>query len=157
MNVFVQREPPRPPCAPFPAPVCMSRSLQRSQFSTASPDIDEKAIRDPDPRKMCAEIARAKAEALVGRLDRPGLLITSDQVGIYACIFFVERLFPFSFLLSSVVSVYFPLLKCLGVSCDHGLYLAIIHVLTTTKLLLLLLSLLPVAEGSGGASLDAHV
>ncbi|CAN0297862.1 unnamed protein product, partial [Laminaria digitata] len=50
------------------------------QFSTASPDIDEKAIRDPDPRKMCAEIARAKAEALVGRLDKPGLLITSDQV-----------------------------------------------------------------------------
>lgn len=95
MSVFVQREPPRPPSAPFPAPVCMSRSLQRSQFSTASPDIDEKAIRDPDPRKMCAEIARAKAEALVGRLDRPGLLITSDQVGIYTCIFFVERLCSF--------------------------------------------------------------
>lgn len=53
------------------------------QFSTASPDIDEKAIRDPDPRKMCAEIARAKAEALVGRLDRPGLLITSDQVCLF--------------------------------------------------------------------------
>lgn len=54
--------------------------VHHCQFSTASPDIDEKAIRDPDPRKMCAEIARAKARALVESLDKPGILITADQV-----------------------------------------------------------------------------
>lgn len=52
----------------------------RTKFSTVSPDIDEKAIRDPDPRKMCAMIARAKAEALTGRVDKPALLVTADQV-----------------------------------------------------------------------------
>lgn len=50
------------------------------QFSTASPDIDEKAIRDADPRKMCAAIARAKAHALASRLDKRAVLITADQV-----------------------------------------------------------------------------
>lgn len=50
------------------------------QFSTASPDIDEKAIRDPDPRKMCADIARAKARALLESLEKPGILVTADQV-----------------------------------------------------------------------------
>ncbi|CBN74646.1 conserved unknown protein [Ectocarpus siliculosus] len=53
------------------------------EFSTASPDVDEKAIRDPDPRKMCAEIARAKARALAERLDKPAVLITADQVCLF--------------------------------------------------------------------------
>lgn len=60
--------------------------MDHSQFSTASPDIDEKAIRDPDPRKMCAEISRAKARALVQSLDKPGILITADQVPLCASI-----------------------------------------------------------------------
>lgn len=86
---FLPGEPLRPPqFRPHPlVPALMLRPPARDQFSTASPDIDEKAIRDPDPRKMCAKIARAKAEALVGRLDGPGLLITSDQVSIfYFCV-----------------------------------------------------------------------
>lgn len=57
----------------------MSR-YSMEQFTIASPDIDEKAIRDPDPRRMCAMIARAKAEALMEHLDNHGVLITVDQV-----------------------------------------------------------------------------
>ncbi|CAM9495228.1 unnamed protein product, partial [Hapterophycus canaliculatus] len=51
-----------------------------SQFSTASPEIDEKAIRDADPREMCAAIARAKAAELAGRVDERAILVTADQV-----------------------------------------------------------------------------
>ncbi len=34
-------------------------------FTTMSPDIDEKAIRDADPHILTLKIARAKAEALL--------------------------------------------------------------------------------------------
>jgi septum formation protein len=58
-------------------------------FTTLSPDIDEKAIRHPDPRKMTLAIAKAKAEALKTKLNdtnvssHPTFLICSDQVIIY--------------------------------------------------------------------------
>jgi len=52
------------------------------QFSCLSPNIDEKSIRDSDPRKLTLKIARAKAEALLEKIESPSLLITSDQVVI---------------------------------------------------------------------------
>src|SRR5690348_16127972 len=70
------------------------------QFSCMSPDIDEKAIRHPDPKEMTLMIARAKGQALLSKvltsfrkkhnsiakfvedkqISEPTLLITSDQV-----------------------------------------------------------------------------
>jgi len=50
------------------------------KFTTLSPDIDEKAIRDPDPSILTRKIARAKADALLAKIDYPAILITSDQV-----------------------------------------------------------------------------
>ncbi|CAM9990838.1 unnamed protein product, partial [Scytosiphon promiscuus] len=81
---------PRPVPCPLPIVLGSSSSRRRAvmeelgwQFSTASPDIDEKAIRDADPRKMCAAIARAKARALAGRLDKHAVLVTADQVCLF--------------------------------------------------------------------------
>jgi MAF protein len=45
-----------------------------------SPDIDEKAIRDDDPRVMTVAIARAKADALMARVSEPSILVTCDEV-----------------------------------------------------------------------------
>eukprot|EP00752_Nemacystus_decipiens_P004725 g4308.t1 len=88
-GIKLQVQPCSPPCS-LPIVLGSSSSHRRAvmdqlgwQFSTASPDIDEKAIRDPDPRKMCAEIARAKAGALVESLEKPGILITADQVCLF--------------------------------------------------------------------------
>lgn len=54
-------------------------------YTCESPDIDEKAVRHPDPEQIPVEVAKAKAEALLARTDRakPGLLITGDQVVLY--------------------------------------------------------------------------
>ncbi|MDO8582154.1 MAG: Maf family protein [bacterium] len=49
-------------------------------FETMSPDIDEKAIRDVDPKALVLKLAHAKADALLPRILEPSLLITSDQV-----------------------------------------------------------------------------
>ncbi|KYQ90139.1 maf family protein [Tieghemostelium lacteum] len=57
-------------------------------FKTISPDIDEKAIRDADPKKLTLLISRAKAQALIDRVksefgDNGGegfILVCSDQV-----------------------------------------------------------------------------
>jgi len=49
-------------------------------FSTLSPDIDEKAIRHPNPYLLPTLVARAKADALVKRVNIPALIITADQV-----------------------------------------------------------------------------
>eukprot|EP01116_Phalansterium_solitarium_P009488 TRINITY_DN23653_c0_g1_i1.p1 TRINITY_DN23653_c0_g1~~TRINITY_DN23653_c0_g1_i1.p1 ORF type:complete len:192 (-),score=42.19 TRINITY_DN23653_c0_g1_i1:277-852(-) len=49
-------------------------------FSVLSPDIDEKAIRDPDPVQLTLKIARAKADELVSKVTEPAILICSDQV-----------------------------------------------------------------------------
>ncbi|MBI4599791.1 Maf family protein [Candidatus Uhrbacteria bacterium] len=49
-------------------------------FDAMSADIDEKAIRDPDPEKLVLLLAHAKADALIPRIKEPAFLITSDQV-----------------------------------------------------------------------------
>jgi septum formation protein len=49
------------------------------RFETMAADIDEKAIRDEDPRRLTLLLAHAKADALLPRI-RAGLLIASDQV-----------------------------------------------------------------------------
>lgn len=54
------------------------------EFEVMEPDIDEKAIRHPDTEQMVLAIARAKAKALLGRIEEPAILITSDQVTICA-------------------------------------------------------------------------
>lgn len=50
-------------------------------FETTSADIDEKAIRDPNPKQLVIKLAIAKADAICaqGNLDAD-LLITGDQV-----------------------------------------------------------------------------
>lgn len=50
------------------------------EFTTMSPDIDEKAIRHEDPQKLALAIANAKADALVKQVQEPMILITVDQV-----------------------------------------------------------------------------
>ena len=45
-----------------------------------SPGIDEKAIRCDDPEKLVLALAKAKAEAIVDKIDGPAILITADQV-----------------------------------------------------------------------------
>ena len=50
------------------------------EFGVMSADIDEKAIRLEDPKELVLALAKAKAEALKGRIAEPALLITSDQV-----------------------------------------------------------------------------
>lgn len=49
-------------------------------FSTLSPDIDEKKIRDSNPSRLVLSIAHAKADALLPQISEPAILITSDQV-----------------------------------------------------------------------------
>ena len=51
-------------------------------FEIISPDIDEKAIRHPDPRELTTAIATAKNEAVAKRVGEPAIIITSDQVVI---------------------------------------------------------------------------
>ncbi len=50
------------------------------EFEIMSPDVDEKSIRDPDPKELVLKIARAKAAALLPNIHEPAILITSDQV-----------------------------------------------------------------------------
>lgn len=50
------------------------------QFSVMTADIDEKAIRDPDPEKLVLKLAKAKAEILLAKVNEPALLITADQI-----------------------------------------------------------------------------
>lgn len=49
-------------------------------FEVLAADIDERAIRDDDPKKLTLKLAHAKADALVKKINEPALLITSDQV-----------------------------------------------------------------------------
>lgn len=53
------------------------------RFRVLSADIDEKAIRFDNPKKLVLALARAKAEALKPRISRPAILITSDQVVVW--------------------------------------------------------------------------
>eukprot|EP01068_Selenidium_serpulae_P001800 Selendium_serpulae@DN1937_c1_g1_i1.p1 len=50
-----------------------------------APDIDEQAIRDPDPERLVMLIAHAKADACIKKLEEQkdemtGILLSSDQV-----------------------------------------------------------------------------
>jgi septum formation protein len=49
-------------------------------FKVMAPDIDEKAIRFSDPEKLTMALAKAKTKALVPKIKRAAILITSDQV-----------------------------------------------------------------------------
>lgn len=53
------------------------------EFEMMSADIDEKAIRFTDPRKLTLTLAHAKADELLKRIQEPALLITGDQVGAW--------------------------------------------------------------------------
>ncbi len=52
-------------------------------FEVMTADINEKAIRFDDPRKLTMALAKAKAEALRLRIKEPVLLITADQVVLW--------------------------------------------------------------------------
>ena len=52
-------------------------------FEVMTADIEEKAIRDDDPKKLTMALARAKAEALRPKIKEPVLLITADQVVLW--------------------------------------------------------------------------
>lgn len=51
-------------------------------FEVVSPDIDEKAIRDPDPFKMTKRIAVAKASAVLAQIEGEAVVVACDQVVI---------------------------------------------------------------------------
>ena len=53
-----------------------------------SADIDEKAIRVPDPRELVVKLAHAKADAILRRMEDEGVemqgfLLTCDQVVVH--------------------------------------------------------------------------
>lgn len=50
------------------------------EFEVMSSNIDEKSIRDDDPKQLVLKLARAKAQALLPKIQEPSILITSDQV-----------------------------------------------------------------------------
>ena len=50
------------------------------QFEAMAADIDEKAIRHPDPERLTLLLAHAKADALIPRIRKESILVTSDQV-----------------------------------------------------------------------------
>jgi septum formation protein len=52
-------------------------------FEVMTADIDEKAIRFEDPKKLTMALAKAKAEALRPKIKEPVLLITADQVVLW--------------------------------------------------------------------------
>lgn len=52
-------------------------------FEVMPANIDEKAIRFKDPKKLVSVLARAKATALESKISEPALLITSDQVVVW--------------------------------------------------------------------------
>lgn len=56
------------------------------QHEVIAPDIDEKAIRNPDPFLLPVIIAKAKATAILSRLHDsrgPFMLLTADQIVLY--------------------------------------------------------------------------
>jgi septum formation protein len=52
-------------------------------FTIMPADIDERAIRFEDPGALTLALAHAKADALLPRIHKPALLITSDQVVVW--------------------------------------------------------------------------
>jgi septum formation protein len=53
------------------------------QFDVIAPDIDEKAIRFKNPKKLVTALAHAKADILLQKIKEPALIITADQVVSY--------------------------------------------------------------------------
>jgi len=53
------------------------------KFKTMSSNVDEKNIRDRNPRELVLKLARAKNDALTDKLGPNDILITSDQVTAY--------------------------------------------------------------------------
>lgn len=49
-------------------------------FEVVTADIEEEAILGSDPIRLALRVAHAKADALLGRITEPALLITADQV-----------------------------------------------------------------------------
>ncbi|EFA79291.1 maf family protein [Heterostelium album PN500] len=58
----------------------LSDHIGIKDFTVMSPDIDEKAIRDTDARKLTMMITQAKTDALLDKVLEPSILICSDQV-----------------------------------------------------------------------------
>lgn len=50
------------------------------EFAVMAADIDEKKIRHAEPEVLALEIAKAKATALLPKIQEPALLITTDQI-----------------------------------------------------------------------------
>lgn len=50
------------------------------EFEIMPADIDEKKIRNDNPKELVLALAKAKAEALKSKIHEPAILITSDQV-----------------------------------------------------------------------------
>lgn len=65
-----------------PASVSRQQLLEKwgYSFEIVKPGIDEKQIRDDDPRQVTLKLARAKAKAITSKLSEPAVIITSDQV-----------------------------------------------------------------------------
>ncbi len=53
-------------------------------YEVMSADIDEKAIRVEDPKELTMALARVKAAALRPQIKEPAILITADQVAMFA-------------------------------------------------------------------------
>jgi len=51
-------------------------------FAVVTADIDEKAIRHTNPKQLVLAIANAKADAIIKKITKPGILITADQVAV---------------------------------------------------------------------------
>jgi septum formation protein len=49
-------------------------------FEVVTADIDEKQIRDEDPKKLVIALAHAKADAILLKVLYPAIVITADQV-----------------------------------------------------------------------------
>jgi len=50
------------------------------EFITMAANIDEQAIRDPNPQQLAAKLAQAKAQALLPQITEAAILITCDQL-----------------------------------------------------------------------------
>jgi septum formation protein len=53
------------------------------EFEVMPSYIDEKMIRFEDPKKLTLALANAKADALIPKISKDAVLITSDQVAVW--------------------------------------------------------------------------
>lgn len=52
------------------------------RYETMIADIDEKKIKEKDPRKLVLKLARAKADAIVANCGKDVILVTSDCIAV---------------------------------------------------------------------------